>query len=209
MVFVLLHHTWRRFYYVFSALFSMYSLPTYPFIVCNEANLSPVLSFNQKIVVSAWTQWVCSCDLAPWAQLVIWHMCKFWQIAWYFSEKALSITSTCGKYPWYKLIYCTNNPELMLKIFSYVYHTRSPIGHQLSTANSLCSCTDYNLLIKGEDQVEICFIEHYEWIAKQSVWCNSVNQCFLIVHSCLIHSSLRSSWIMLHECTEKCWLSNT
>ena len=28
---------------------------------------------------------------------------------------------------------------------------------------------DYNLLFKGEEQVEICFIAHHEWIAKQWV----------------------------------------
>ena len=34
-------------------------------------------------------------------------------------------------------------------------------------SQSLCSCTDYSLLFKGEDQVEICFIAHHEWIAKR------------------------------------------
>ena len=34
-----LHHTWRRFYCVFSELFSTNSLLGYPFSLCNEANL--------------------------------------------------------------------------------------------------------------------------------------------------------------------------
>ena len=42
-----------------------------------------------------------------------------------------------------------------------------------TTANSLCSCTDYNLLFKGEEQVEICFIAYHEWIAKPIVVYNS------------------------------------
>ena len=27
--------------------------------------------------------------------------------------------------------------------------------------------TDYNLLFEGGEQVNICFVAHYEWIAKQ------------------------------------------
>ena len=42
-----------------------------------------------------------------------------------------------------------------------------------TTANSLCSCTDYNLLFKGEEQVKICFIAYHEWIAKPIVVYNS------------------------------------
>ena len=36
-----------------------------------------------------------------------------------------------------------------------------------TTANSLCSCTDYNLLFKGEEQVKICFTAYHKWIAKK------------------------------------------
>ena len=68
---------------------------------------------------------------------------------------------------------------------TYPPHTCSPVSDQISsdqlhgprgkdtTANSLCSCTDYNLLFKGEEQVEICFIAYHEWIAKQPVVYNS------------------------------------
>ena len=52
-----------------------------------------------------------------------------------------------------------------------------------TTANSLCSCTDYNLLFKGEEQVEICFIAYHEWIAKPIV----------VYNSCLSYFSVRCS----------------
>ena len=60
-----------------------------------------------------------------------------------------------------------------------------------TTANSLCSLitifcwesTDYNLLFKGEEQVEICFIAYHEWIAKPIV----------VYNSCLSYFSVRCS----------------
>ena len=72
-------------------------------------------------------------------------------------------------------VYCTNNPELMLKISSCISRhmfshwaptCKWPVGAQGVGHNcQLIVFTDYNLLFKGEEQVEICFIAHHEWIA--------------------------------------------
>ena len=128
----------------------------------------------------SWQLWPTS--WAPTSHLVC---VKIIQITWYFS-------STCGKYPWYKFVYCTNNPELMLKIslcisrhmFSHWALTcKWPVGAQGVGHNcQLIAFTDYNLLFKGEDQVEICFIAYHEWIAKPIVVYNS----YTIVNSGLV-----------------------
>ena len=59
--------------------------------MCNEAHLDLFLSLEQKIVVNEHNESVTS--LVPTGHLV------YVQITWYFSQKALSITSKCGKYP--------------------------------------------------------------------------------------------------------------
>ena len=63
----------------------------------------------------------------------------------------------------------------------YIRYLEKFLYHQMTSwakgtkANSLSSLitifcwesTDYNLLFKGKEQVEICFIAYHEWIAKQ------------------------------------------
>ena len=52
-----------------------------------------------------------------------------------------------------------------IKYLEKFLHHKMTSWAKSTTANSLCSLT--SLLFKGEEQVEICFIAHHEWIAVQ------------------------------------------
>ena len=131
-------------------------------------------------------------------------------------KKQYQIFQKCGKYPWYKFVYCTNNPKIMFRIY---IHTRSPLRYQLSNDqlgkghnSQLIVFTDYNLLLgvhwlqssvqgrgTGRDLLHCT-----PWMDSQAVsaaCCVCQLNNSLLWCSKLIHSSLRCvvDYVSLHH----------
>ena len=54
----------------------------------------------------------------------------------------------------------------ILKYLAMIFQKYQVFGEILHNSQ-LIVLTDYTLLFKGEQQVEVCFIAHHEWIALQ------------------------------------------
>ena len=98
----ILHNAWRSFFCSFRGLFSTNSLLT------------------QQLAIHSW------CAMKQISTCMVLCLEDFSQ--WTPNKRLESVNtiSKCGKYPWYKFIYCTNNSKVMSRISIHMFSIEVP-----------------------------------------------------------------------------------